>query len=910
MAELALLAAAGVIALAIFIVAISLFRSGNRKEEHPINDGASMAELFPIRDFLDDVMVRSDGCYVAGYRLQGAHTYFGGETERNGVNFQLDALLRACQEESMRIQVRYEIDDNAASVLKSYEDATSTDYQPAIDMDRERLVRWQERAAAGEFLNRTTTIYFIWSPEMHRKVMLASGTRMKQQRRSSTSPRRKDCIRVDREEHDQNILQFQALLRGVESTMNAAELKPVRLTHRQLFRSTQDAIGPFSPVRSRMYLNPVSENEMSVRDQLACVHLDGMTESYISIDRTLWGVVTLKDPPERTNPGIIRKLLVLGFPLTISTNIEIPNQTKLLNHYQKTQKKMRNAQVDLRGRPRHDAVAAQVEKELGDISSRILASSTKACKVSLSIAFRASFQANTAADFEKAEQQLAERRQQIIHAISGMDGAVALPESMAAQLRLFIDTLPGLANKNKREIDMLTANAADLAPVEMPWAGTPRTPMMLFTTPYRQLIPYSPFDASHENANAIIAATSGSGKSMLVQQMLMTAARQNVRVSILERGASYYYTVKYMGGEMITMSLDSPHVINPFDLEPGQKEPSKDHLSFLKSLIRHMIGDTPVSDSDILDAVIVESIVSAYQRAQLRDEGRTVPRLRDVKEDLTTYVDPKKNELVMREAHVAGHKLQAWCEDGMYASLFDQYTTVKMDSDWLYFNVEKLKDDPKLESAMSLLIAYATTRRAGGGKRCITVLDECWTLLESPSLRDVVLQLFRTARKRDACVWGLSQAVEDFTGTPEKPNPIGGPILATTSLRLIGRQKGNVEVLREFLHLSEAAIQKIKSMGTTEKGVQSEFLICIGERSETTHSLIVQLTPLEYWLATTFPREDVYRKWWLQSNKSTDFIVAMNTLSAKFPKGLAYLPQLPEEKSGEVNKDFAVESAA
>lgn len=910
MAELALLLAAVVLAVVVLVVASSFYRKGNKDGARQIVDGAPMAELFPIRDFLDDVMVRTDGCYVAGYRLQGSHTYFGGEVERNGVNLQLDALFRACQEESMRIQVRYEVDDNAEHVLKSYEDARNSDFQPAIDMDEQRVERWRGRAAAGEFLSRKVTIYFIWSPETHRKVMLASGTKIKGSMKSGSSPRRKDCIQIEREEHDQNILQFQALLRGIESTMNAAELKPTRLTHRELFSSTQDAIGPFCPVRSRMYLNPVSDHEMSVRDLLATVHLDGLTESYISIDRTLWGVVTLKDPPERTFPGIIRKLLILGFPLTISTNIEIPDQTKILNHYQKSQKKMRNAQVDLRGRPRHDAVAAQVEKELGDISSRILASSTKACKVSISVAFRTSFQANTTAEFEKAEQQLAERRQQIIHSISAMDGAVALPESMAAQLRMFIDTLPGLASKNKREIDMLTANAANLAPVEMPWQGTPQTPQMLFTDPYRQLIPYSPFDASHENANAIISAASGSGKSMLVQQMLMTAARQNVRVSILERGDSYYHTVKYMGGEMITMSLDSPHVINPFDLEPGQIEPTKDQLSFLKSLLRHMIGDTSVSDSDILDSVIIESIISAYQRAQLRDEGRKVPRLRDVKDDLSTYVDPKKNDLVMREAHVAAHKLQAWCEDGMFANLFDRYTTVNMNTDWLYFNVEQLKDDPKLETAMSFLIAYATTRRSGGGKRCINVFDECWSLFDTPCLHDAVLQLFRTARKRDACVWGISQAVEDFTGTPEKPNPIGGPILATTSLRMIGRQKGNMDVLRDFLHLSEAAIQKIKSMGSTEKGKQSEFLICVGERSETTHSLIIQLTPLEYWLATSYPRERTYRKWWLKSNNVIDFAVAMKMLAEKFPNGLAYLPQLAEERSGEVNKDFAVEAAA
>jgi type IV secretory pathway VirB4 component len=79
------------------------------------------------------------------------------------------------------------------------------------------------------------------------------------------------------------------------------------------------------------------------------------------------------------------------------------------------------------------------------------------------------------------------------------------------------------------------------------------------------------------------------------------------------------------------------------------------------------------------------------------------------------------------------------------------------------------------------------------------VLDECWALLQSPSLAPVVIQLFRTARKRNACVWGLSQAVEDFTGTPDKPNEFGGAILTTTATKMIGRQKGNIDVLRHFV---------------------------------------------------------------------------------------------------------------
>src|SRR3546814_1390874 len=49
--------------------------------------------------------------------------------------------------------------------------------------------------------------------------------------------------------------------------------------------------------------------------------------------------------------------------------------------------------------------------------------------------------------------------------------------------------------------------------------------------------------------------------------------------------------------------------------------------------------------------------------------------------------------------------------------------------------------------------------RAAGrtGQPSITVLDECWSLLDSPALAPEVVQLFRTARKRNSSVWGISQ---------------------------------------------------------------------------------------------------------------------------------------------------------
>ena len=167
--------------------------------------------------------------------------------------------------------------------------------------------------------------------------------------------------------------------------------------------------------------------------------------------------------------------------------------------------------------------------------------------------------------------------------------------------------------------------------------------------------------------------------------------------------------------------------------------------------------------------------------------------------------------------------------------------------------------------------------------------DDRSVRLQSPSLGPVVVQLFRTARKRNACVWGLSQAVEDFTGTPDKPNEFGGAILTTTATKLIGRQKGNIAVLRQFVHLNETAIHRVKHLGTTEKGKKSEFLLVIGERSETTHSLHIVATPIEYWLLTTFPREKWYRQYWLLKNANLTATEAYERLAMVYPNGLAAL---------------------
>ena len=863
----------------------------------------AMCELFPVRDLLDNVMVRLDGSYVAAYRIGGALTYFGEDNSRNETKTMLESLLRTVPEESMRIQFRYEVVETTNGGLDGYAAFRRSDHLETVLLDEGREAFWREKEKAGEFLTRIAGIYFIWHPDKHRRMMAANDVNLT--KRSSTSAFRftlspKKAIQRERKEHEETLAQFESIMMGVHASLMNAGLQPERLTHKDLFLEIKRALCPLQPEAVPLKENLLSLRYISAREQLANVSILEEQDSYINIDGLLWSCVTMKVPPDATYPGIVRDLLTTGFPVVVSTQAIIPDQQRVLDQYKKRYKKMRAALIDTKGGHRVDVGAQVAAQELLEIQERIIASSVKTLRLSLTVAVRTSQPATTNSDYEAAQRELANRRQKVLHILGRMNGASGLTETKA-QRRLLIGTLPGFADEDKREHDLLTPHAADLVPVEMPWAGTPRSPLMLFETPYRQLLPFSPFDPGLENANAIIAATSGTGKSVLMGLMLLTCARQDVRVSIIERGDSYYPAVQYMGGQMISMSLDSDHTINPFDLDPGENKPGNDHVAFLTNLTRYMIGDGGQSDSDLLDNIIVTAIRNTYERAAMRLNNK-IPTYSDLRDELQNYHDEHGNEQVDREARLAATKLGIWVDKGMYAKLFDRPTTVSMATPWLYFNIEQLKDDPRLETAMSLLIAYATTKRAQGkgAKRCITVLDECWALLQSPSLGPVVVQLFRTARKRNACVWGVSQAIEDFTGTPEKPNEFGGAILTTTAIKLIGRQKGNLDVLRKFVHLNETTINHIKQLGMTEKGVKSEFLICIGENAETTHRLYVVTTPREYWLLTTFPRERYFRTWWLEKYQHLSLADRYKLLADKYPHGIAALDELPEERSGEV----------
>src|SRR5262245_8436496 len=98
----------------------SLFTTtSSRQYERNLHNPALCEEL-RIRDILDDVGLMTNGTFVAAYQLSGIHSYYHTEDMRNRAKESLEAVLRSLPERSVRLQVRFEIRQDAGNVIDRY----------------------------------------------------------------------------------------------------------------------------------------------------------------------------------------------------------------------------------------------------------------------------------------------------------------------------------------------------------------------------------------------------------------------------------------------------------------------------------------------------------------------------------------------------------------------------------------------------------------------------------------------------------------------------------------------------------------------------------------------------------------------------------------------------------------------
>jgi hypothetical protein len=105
----------------------------------------------PLRDLPegDNIMVRTNGAFVAGYELRGILGYFATDGDRNQTKAMLEALFRSVPDVSMRIQFRYEISERLGDLFDNYVNEQRTSQSEVMALDAHRLRMWREKEQAA-----------------------------------------------------------------------------------------------------------------------------------------------------------------------------------------------------------------------------------------------------------------------------------------------------------------------------------------------------------------------------------------------------------------------------------------------------------------------------------------------------------------------------------------------------------------------------------------------------------------------------------------------------------------------------------------------------------------------------------------------------------------------------------------
>ena len=305
---------------------------------------------------------------------------------------------------------------------------------------------------------------------------------------------------------------------------------------------------------------------------------------------------------------------------------------------------------------------------------------------------------------------------------------------------------------------LLTSSAVNLAPVHGEWRGQradPDNPPALLLVGRRgQPAPWSPFANEAGNYNVAVTGKSGSGKSVLMQELVAGIVGAGGEAVVIDDGRSFQHTAEALGGAFIAFGTD-PACLNPFamiDAETAHRDGDyrEECFAMLAGVLARMCRRRGSID-DIEAALVSEAIAAAW------DEGGNAADLGTVRTHLASREDRRAKDMATA--------LGPWCPGGAMGRLFAGAETPKLDAALTVFELAELKGRGDVQGVVLMLVVFLSTQRMYHGPRTrakAIVIDEAWDLLSGEDSRAFLEGAARRARKyRGALVTG-TQSVNDY----------------------------------------------------------------------------------------------------------------------------------------------------
>ena len=384
-----------------------------------------------------------------------------------------------------------------------------------------------------------------------------------------------------------------------------------------------------------------------------------------------------------------------------------------------------------------------------------------------------------------------------------------LMEDKYFTLPLFLNCLPlgaerSVIRDSNRYKTFGTRHVIPLLPVLADWPGT-GTPTLNLISRTGQLMAFSLFD-SGSNYNACIAAQSGSGKSFLTNELIVSSLAEGARIWVIDVGRSYMNLAESLEGEFMAFTPESSLCINPFDLIQNWEE----EADVIAGLVTSMAAPTEK--------------LSDFQTASLKRILRDVWEAKGKQMSVDDVADRLKAEKDQRIVDL-GEQLFPFTLRGEYGRFFHGRNTVRFTGDFTVLELEELKGRKHLQQVVLLQLIYQIQQAMYLGERDrpkLVIIDESWDLLTLGDAATFMEHGYRRFRKYGGAAITITQSVNDLYRTST-----GRAIVENSAhMILLGQKPEAVEALKSErrLPLPEGGYNLLKTVHTVP-GVYSELFI-------------------------------------------------------------------------------------
>lgn len=312
-----------------------------------------------------------------------------------------------------------------------------------------------------------------------------------------------------------------------------------------------------------------------------------------------------------------------------------------------------------------------------------------------------------------------------------------------------------------------------------------------------------------ENANSVVFAKAGSGKSYAIKLEALRSLMLGTDVLVIDPENEYKALCEAIGGNYLNISLNSDKRINPFDLPKAGggiqsgasgEEILRSNVTMVHGLLALMLGGLSPEEDSVLEKAIYETYALKDITTDAESHKNPAPLLPDLQSVLQN----------MSGTESMAQRMSKYTE-GTFKGLFDKPTNFDLDNGFVVFSVRDLEEQLR-PIGMYLVLNYIWQRIRFNVKKRLLIIDEAWWMMQHEDSGKFLYALAKRCRKYYLGLTIISQDVEDFLGSK-----YGRSVINNSSMQLLMKQ-------------SPASVDKIASVFGLTEGEKFLLLECeVGE---------------------------------------------------------------------------------